>query len=363
MDENKTNNPISENNDSLKSQISQDAGNANEAPKNDYTARDPQVEQFFRPEMMETDSLKRKRLSSTYILLVIFIILLGISYFIRGKSSQNNSNENKRIYTNFEAKDIDKVEIKQSNKTTVIEKRESVWKVNSANEFNADQQAVNSLIEQSLNLNKDVVASENKDKKENFDVDDEKGINVKLFKSGEEKANFYVGKVGTDFDSTYIRLANEDTVYLSRGYVRHYFDKEDWRDLKIYSFASEKTVKLALKYRDIKNNVEMSKKDNKWLISYPQAKEAKASSIDSILNSLGDLTANDVENQKNSKECGLNNPQLVIRLELEDGSKINLLIGQKSDDTHYYVKREGENAIFVVSQGIIENLMKKIGDF
>lgn len=176
-------------------------------------------------------------------------------------------------------------------------------------------------------------------------------------------ANFYVGKAGPDFDSTYIRLDGEDVVYLSKGYVRYYFDKDDWRDLAIYNFDDAKVNKLALKYRNVADNVMLEKNGGKWEMKSPRAKDADVSKVDSMLNSMAKLSAIDVESNKDVKECGFAAAPLVVRMEAEGGEKYNLLIGGNTDDGKYYAKREEDGIIYIINKSAAETLIKKEEDF
>lgn len=324
------------------------------------------MNQSFRPEMVETNSQTGKdKLNSTYILLAVFIVLLGVSYLIKNKPFQKNDfGDDKKIVTNVGNEEISKIEMIKNGKTTVLEKTDGVWKVASEKNFKADQEAVQSIVEQSLKLNKYILASENKEKQKEFEVNDELGINVKLYKGSEEISNFYLGKAGPDFASTYVRVNNEDSVYLSKGFVKFYFDKDDWRDLAIYNFESGKVTKLALKYRDVKNNVIMEKNEEKWQIKEPVIKEADKTKVDAVLNTLGHLNAKDVESKKNAKEAGFAAAPLVVRLELDNGEKKNLLIGGKiENEDKYYVKREEDDIIYIINVAEVDNIMKKVGDF
>jgi len=324
-------------------------------------------DQLFRPEMLEADtgSSNSGKLNSTYVLLVIFLILLLVSYFVKDKPLQNsNSGDDQKIIVNLSEEEIDKVEITNNGKTSIIAKQDNVWKVTSDNNFIADQEAVNSLIQESLKFNKYIIASENKDKIKTFEVDEEKGVNVKIYSQDEEKVNFYVGKPGPDYDSNYVRFADEDTVYLSKGYVGYYFKKEDWRNLTIYNFEAEQVSKVALKYRDVNNNVLMDKIDDKWHLSQPYVKEADKSKVEGLLNTLAKLKAVDVEYQKTLKEAGFAAAPVVVRLELRDGGKRNLLVGGKlNGDDKYYVKTEERDTVYIVNKGVVDNLMKKAEDF
>lgn len=319
--------------------------------------------QIFRPEMMESGIVKNK-LSITYVLLAIFIVLLAISYAIKNNSFiKNDLGADKKFAFNVEEKDIDKIEIIKGGNSAVVENNGGVWQVPASNNFKADQEAVKSVITESLKLNKYILASDNKEKQGEFEVNAEKGVNVKLYKSGNMVANFYVGKAGPDFDSTYIRLDGEDVVYLSKGYVGYYFDKDDWRDLAIYNFDDAKVNKLALKYRNVADNVMLEKNGGKWEMKSPIAKEADDAKMEAVLSSLAKLKANDVEYKKDAKACGFTQAQLVARLESEDGSKYNLIIGGKTEDGKYYAKREEDNTIYIVNKEVTDGLMKKGGDF
>ncbi|MFH1029888.1 MAG: DUF4340 domain-containing protein [bacterium] len=342
----------------------------NESNKNDNSkeAKFINADDFnIRPENVEGESGKHGNISSAYVLLVIFIILLGISYVIKNKSSfkKNNFGEYSKIIQVVDAKNIDKIEILKAGKAVLIENHEGVWKIISQNGFIADQEAIGSLISEALDLNRYILASQNAEKFSDFEVDDAKGTNIKLYEDSKEIANFYIGKAGPDFDSTYFRLTGDNNVYLSKGYVRYYFDKDEWRDLVIYDFEAENATKIALKYRNVSDNVILEKIGDAWKIEGIEAKDADKSKVEQILNTLSKLRANDVEYNKTPKECGFGSAPLAVRLELADGGKRNLIIGGKPSDEEdkYYAKREEDDTIYILNKTTVDNLMKKAGDF
>lgn len=340
--------------------------NKTDGGKFDYESAEDQ-DFNFRQEMVETKERKEgDKMSATYILLAVFIVLLGISYVLKNKSfNKEKLGQDNKIITNAEEAKIDRVEIKKGGNDTVIEKSGDDWIVSSKNGALADQEAVSALIKKSLELNKYIIASENKDKQADFEVGDNNGTDVILYEGDNKVGDFFIGKAGPDFDSTYLRVAGEDVVYLSRGYVGYYFDKEDWRDLTIYDFDAEKVNKLALKYRDVLNNVAIKKDGEIWKTEDASAKEVNKDKVTSVLNTLAKLKADDIAYGKTPKEAGFGTATLVVRLELEDGGKRNLIIGGKSenDENSYYAKREEDDTIFIVSKSIVDNLMKKKSDF
>ncbi|MFH1191960.1 MAG: DUF4340 domain-containing protein [bacterium] len=359
---------LKEGEDEIRAEENSDMGRddkMDDGGKFDYESAEDQ-DFNFRPEMVETKDRKDgDKMSTTYILLAIFLVLLGISYVIKNKSfNKEKLGQDNKIITNVAEEKIDKVEIKRGGNDTVIEKSGDNWIVSTKNGALADQEAVSTLIKKSLELNKYIIASENKDKQANFEVDD-KGTDVILYVGDKKVADFFIGKAGPDFDSTYLRIAGEDVVYLSRGYVGYYFDKEEWRDLTIYDFDTEKVNKLALKYRDVANNAAMKKDGEIWKMDDASAKEANKDKVSSVLNALAKLKADDIIYGKTPKEAGFGTAALVVRLELEDGGKRNLIIGGKSenDGNSYYAKREEDDTIFVINKSAVDSLMKKRSDF
>ena len=218
-----------------------------------------------------------------------------------------------------------------------------------------------------------LVASKSADKHPQFQVDEKDGVQVKVF-GPEQKlmAHFFVGKMGSDFMSTYIRKADKNKVLLVDGYLKPTFAKgtRGWRDRTIFNFDASQVQRLTL-VSEKKGEVALEAQDNgEWQILKPDVAPADKDKVDKIVKAIAKLSADDFAVKKTDKkketeskpgdvlkEYKLDSPQSKIMVDLKDGTSRVLLIGKKSTG-RYYVKRPDKDVIFMVYKSRIDNIFK-----
>lgn len=305
----------------------------------------------------------KSKFATTYILGGIFIILVTIVFLLKGNFGFLGSKPTRQFIPNLNIEAITKIELKEANQTYILEKRNNQWVVSSKDDVKANQEAVLRVLNKTKELTKDEVASKNPEKKAIFQVD-QSGLKVKFYKGETEVANFYVGKVGPDFSSTYIRKEGEDIVYLFKENIIRIFNQSDWRDLTILSFDKTKVKSLTL----VKNEKPfvVEKVEDKWKLTSPLNVEVNQDKLNFVLNDLSNLKGKDIITDKKENELGFEKPALKITISFKEEGEQTILIGGKTSnegDADYYAKKAGSETIFTLSKFTVESFPAKIEDF
>lgn len=221
----------------------------------------------------------------------VLVIGLGslIAIFVLAKlfrSPKLESNLRKEL-TSLDTAAISELKIaKGGDVPSVIRlfKQNNVWMVSQdAMTFQADKSVVSGIVATIGNLRAERMASRSKDKWESFNVAD-KGTNVSVYVDGEKEAEFRVGKTGIDQSGggmgnqfggqggikayTYIRMSDEDEVYIVDGFLEPTFNRgiSEWRDKSFTRFTSDQVTKVTFTYPADSSFV-LEKRDSTWSVS------------------------------------------------------------------------------------------------
>jgi hypothetical protein len=303
------------------------------------------------------------KIKQIVILLGIFVALF-IIWLVFGRESLDQPEPAASLFPDFKSESVAKVELTQDDKTTVLQQDNSKWLVETSDNYPADETFTEDILSKVSEFKTDNLISDKPEKQSLFEVDSS-GIEAKFSdSSGNLIAHFFVGKMGTDYRSGYVRKADSNNVYIMDGNLRSMFGKEsgEWRDKTIFDFSSGNVTKVTLASEAEKILLQLDVESNEWKLIEPEAANAKKDVVDGILNSLSALKANDFADKKELKEYDLDEPKSLVSADLNDGTSKTLFIG-KEESGKYYVKRADQETVFQVSKYTIDNqLLKKAAD-
>jgi hypothetical protein len=158
-----------------------------------------------------------------FILLAVFAVFVLLAVIIEGpigKRGEKKAAKASILFPGFEADWVSSVEIKTKDREVKLNKEDGSWVVATANNYPADPKAVEDMLSKVKEFKSTLTASKSADKHSQFEVD-ENGVEVKVLKSeGDMLAHFFVGKMGPDYMSTYMRKADRDEVDLRQRHAR-----------------------------------------------------------------------------------------------------------------------------------------------
>lgn len=321
---------------------------------------------------------------SIFTLLGILIALILVALLVEnlGKRDEKKVEEESVLFPEFDAGRVSSIELKTKERKVILNKEGDKWLVATADNYPADQEAVQKMLDTAKELKSSLTASKSADKHAQFEVDEVNAVGVAMLgeREGDVEAQLYVGKMGADYMSTYIRKADQDTILLANGYLKSVFDKgvRGWRDRTIFDFEADQVQKLTLLSQENGEIVVEAKQEGGWQIISPEISPAKDDEMDSILQEVSKLSADDFAEKKEPaekandeaeeeqpsdpiKEYKLDDPQSQITVDLKDGTARILLVGDLSGQQHY-VMREGKDTIFMLSKSKLDRIFKKLED-
>lgn len=298
--------------------------------------------------------MSRIKLNSTIILLIILIVLtggyLGWQYF-KGKADEKVE---ELIFGNFDTTQITKIEVshQQANveNLAIIDLKDNQWLVTSQNSLPADQTIIANILTTLPQVKIQALVSANPLKQPEYLVDSS-GSHVKIYRGEKAIFDFYAGKNGPVFSTGYFRWENSNQVYLISENLQVLFGQSDWSDKKVV--AIDKTLVTKISWQYPSSSFDLEKVDNKWQINNQEANNEK---VDTLLNSLANLTAQEVAWAKNDLA-----PAQGLILTLEAGNLTKLFINKNKDN--YLIRKEGDNREFTIGSYLYEQIAKRVSEF
>lgn len=316
--------------------------------------------------------MKKKNI---FILLGILVALVLITVIMEnmGKRDEKKANEESILFPGFAADQVSSIQIKIKDKEVRLNKEGDSWLVATADNYPAEQESVEKMLDKFAELKSKLTASKSVAKHSQFEVDAVSGISVMLMGKSDEDvlAHLFVGKMGSDYTTTYIRKAEQDAVLLADGYLKSLFDKGErgWRDRKIFDFDTSQVQRLTLTSQDKETIAIESQGDGSWQIIEQEVSPGKKDAVDKIISDISKLSADSFAEKKEPieegadplKEYKLDEPQSTVTVDLKDGSVRILHVGDQSNQ-NFYVKKEGQDTVFMLYKSKIDRIFKDIED-
>jgi hypothetical protein len=296
------------------------------------------------------------------LLVIAILCIIGWEKGLKPRSEKKIS-ESSKVFPGFEPKLVKKIELARGSKKDILSARDSNWVVESEAGYQADAEGITKALESVKKLSCGTEVASGQEQFGRFDLDKENALEVKLY--GEKNkllADFYIGKRGATYSSSYFRKEGDDRICLAYENLITIFDRtnDTWRDKNILNFSAAdcKTLKIA----DGETVIWLDKnlQENKWEMLEAQNKKPAASwAVDGICQTLSKLKTQGFP-MVSPAQAGLEKTTKKITVSLVGGNQYTLLVGLEAKDTHnYYVKREDQPNIFELSSWQINSLFKK----
>ena len=299
------------------------------------------------------------------ILLIIIIVGLGI-YFATHKSLKSYSTEDKskfaKIFKKFDKNSIDKIEFRKFRSLTTIVKKNNNWFVqDSVSSFPADEDNVNSLLEDLDSIEILNICSTNPKSHFKMKVDTIQGAHFTLYQSKDTVMDIIIGGFA-GYGSTYIRPAPSDNVYESKGMLIRYSSITDWRNKTLAKVPIEQIKSFKYQSPDISYSIE--KADSGWLITDEKNNQTflgDSAKIAGLLRPLKKFNASTVANLP-ADTVGVKFDKPVYHTEIitNDGNKISFsAYAMKDNKNMFIVKNDTSSIYYRTYKGALERFARK----
>lgn len=294
-------------------------------------------------------------------LFIVLLILIGVAYIYQKPYQNWKSNKDKadNFLSDINIEKIDKIEISAFDNTSSLVKKNEQWKVDDSNFnvrpdlkenlFNALREAKDSDLE---------LVSNNSNKKSEYQTDIS-GTNIKLYQNGNIAADFIVGSLGNDFQSTYISKPEIGDTYLVDANLFGAVNIYEWRDTFIFASNQESINKIRFQYPDREFTIE--KNEEGWKGISPNEFEVNEDQLNDILDIMASLQATQIPEQT-FEGTGLEKNLIIVQA-TGNGVDNTIMIGEANDSDQYFVKRGDSDNIYLITKTQRDTLDKTIQDF
>ena len=254
--------------------------------------------------------------------------------------------------------DIDELRISQPDKPAVVlKKTDKTWSLVEPLKAAADHSAVDGALAKLDELEVVGVAATKPENYATLEVDDKKALHVTAKKGDKALADLLIGTYRGG--NTMVREQGATNVATVKGSIRYAFDKDikDWRDREVLVINSEQVKGVT--FENPKGTFKFVKEGKEWKQA-PLAKgEKPIPNFDGgkVLSHVGTATSMHAQDfapsEVTADAAGVGDkPDGLVTLSVESDAGAEqyvLRAGHKRDDGNYYMRREGKDAIFIVS--------------
>ena len=330
------------------------------------------------------------------ILVAVLAVLIGIIVISNKLGNKKPSEAEQKFFPSLTEQSIGSITINEGENRVKLRKKGDVWVVSKdggtspaqtaaagsllgtgdsssapspteAVEYPVDSASITAALEKVTSLKKTALISENPEKQSVFEVDSAKGISVVLSDgTGKTVGSFLIGKSGPDYNSNYIRVVGSNSVYMASGGIRYSFftDLDRWRDKAIVRFDKTTAKGLTLNKKE-GGMITIAHADsgNPWQILEPIQSPAKTDAVNGVLEKLSTLTASDFQDEVIADTAmGFDKPELVVTVSFNNGSSRNIIFGKKNSESKYWVKTDGKDQLFLITEYNVNQINKKLED-
>lgn len=285
----------------------------------------------------------RKTNKRLVLLLIFFVFLLLI--LLSFQMAPQFLNRKEKAFSQIKKEIINEMIIFDKGKKTTLKKINNQWYIN---QFPADQERIEKIIETVINLEKKEIVSKNKKKYKDFEVDGERKIEL-------NNHTLYLGK-NYSFQKSYFRVDKDEAVYLAQEDFSNWFYPEDFRDLKIKLINNEEKVsKLFLAWDD--KELVLKKDKDQWF--FDKGKKAKKDRVDFLINEIKTLKGDDILEKE---KIDLSSYFIGLKIKLNEEKKEKKVGFYQRDREKYFFYQEGDVFVYQVPAAYVSSLRKEESD-
>ena len=178
-------------------------------------------------------------------IIILAAVIIALTLYLTFHES-NRTRYQLPALSKVTSKDITQLEIQQSGKTIILNKKDNKWFI-APKDYLADTNAINQMLDVIDDLKLTTLASES-GSYYRYDLVDDKKITVKAWIKQTLSRAFEIGKAVPTYQHTFVHLLDDPNVYHADGNFRNTFDKtiENLREKTVLSFEKSRIQNLRI---------------------------------------------------------------------------------------------------------------------
>lgn len=255
-----------------------------------------------------------------------------------------------------------RVKIHRTDGDVELERTGSEWKLVKPIEYPASAELVTGMLKTLEDLKLEDVISSNPANRGTYQVDST-GTAVEIWTGSEKALAIVVGKSSSDWTHTFVRYTDRDEVYRAGGVVSYNFNRraDDWRDKAILKFDEKDVQKVTLGYPKEKGlAIALARADSvHWNVQEGSAAPAPADSATAarLVTAVTRLMTANFATPEEAAGKDFGQPDFVLGVEAGGTAKTVRCVAV--DDSKMLAKLDGNETVFSLYKGNLNNVMKK----
>jgi len=166
-----------------------------------------------------------------------------------------------------------------------------------------------------------------------------------------------VGKMGPDFQSTYIRDAGSDEVVLAQGYLSPIFNRgsRSWQDRRVFRAEPKDVTELGVATAGGAFTVRRA--GDQWYAGAADSVRCDPAKVSRVVRALASLRCEDFAGRVPRPGWGLERADSSVWFRTAAGEEHRLLFGHDSGDGRYYATRAEGGPVYLISSATAKTLL------
>ena len=299
------------------------------------------------------------------ILLIVLVGLVGVYLIVRqplAPAGRGIGADAGALLPRFQPETVTSIVLGSGPESLALVSEEGVWMIAGNPRRFAERARVDHALGMLAALTREELVSIVPDKHVVFEVDRVSGRRVVLLAGADTLAALFIGKPGPSGLDSYVRLADEDEVYLSpRGLAASVPRRpEHWRDRVVLPFDPNDVTTISVDRGGLEIVLERGGAGS-WTAREPEEFLADSGACDRLLLTMADLRAVGFADDISLSEAGLDieggqSPVATVEAGLESGMTAALWIGSRTDDA-YYARRPDRTTVYLLSPRTVDFML------
>jgi hypothetical protein len=292
------------------------------------------------------------------ILAAILVVLAASAYFYQGPVGDwlEERGEPDNWLSGIDLAEVGKVVVVNNNGTTTLVRIDDRWKIEGTKDFYVPANvAVNmeSALEDAGVAEPEVVST-NPDNKVEFQTDDNNGVTVELYQDNGLAASFIVGKLASDFSSTYVSRSDISETYKIAADLNRAFARAEWYDRAIFSAKEDDVTEIRFQYPESEFTVTREGEGDEatWVGTIPYRFAVDDEKVNKVAAIMANLDAAEIPEQT-FEGTGLGSHEIIVQA-TGKGLDHTLMVGNARDpeaeEPLYYAKKGSSDNIYLITE-------------
>ncbi|MFV1979724.1 MAG: DUF4340 domain-containing protein [Rhodothermia bacterium] len=279
--------------------------------------------------------MDQKRILLLVATLVVLLLAAWLSGYFGGTSSTVETPD-----LTLAADRISSITIRKwSEKIVAVRSSDGAWRLEMPVVADVDTTTRAALINSLEDIRIESLVSSRADRHEKFQVDSAQATYLRL--DGDGSVEFYVGKTGPDFQSRYIRLGDDERVFLATGIPAIEPNLDRWKDKLLWSYPKGSVATVSV--RTPESTFRLVHPTTGWTLEQDGASsQADSAKVDRYLNRLATVKADGFLLEVN-REAVFDSASYSVEIQWIDGSGSQLRMTKREADAAAVV--DGSNDV------------------